>query len=117
MKKLGKKTISAVVLSEKDNLSEKDCALINISENLHRKDVSPFELGRICSWLKKEGMSSPEIGARLSMSKTKVQRSIGLYEMSIPEEEKKNVVYMDERRVGSKRSTKTGYPGCSCCGF
>ena len=76
--KLGWKSIDAHVTLSKD-VTEEDAIIINAVENLQRKDVSPFELGRIVSQLSKKGLSLSEIGARMGVPKSRLKQSIQLF--------------------------------------
>lgn len=91
--KLGRKTITAYVSDETEDYSETDVKILNVVENLQRKDITPLELGRICQDLKHIGMSDGEIGARLSITQKRVSEAIALYNMGIPEQLRKDVQY------------------------
>jgi len=102
-RKLGYKKILSNIFIGKDYENEKDRAFINIIENVQRKDISPFELGRICIWLKKEGLTSPEISIRLGCPKSKIMESMNLYNSSIPEDLQENIVYVGAGGTAIKR--------------
>lgn len=73
-KKLGWKKIPATV---SEDIALADLLLNNMSENIHREDISPFELGRICSRLEKElDMTRAEISARLSTPPGRIKDAI-----------------------------------------
>jgi len=75
-KKLGWKTIPArIFLEDEDELDEEEFLILNASENLHRKDVSLMELGRICEYLQKT-MSIGEIATNLNISPNKVNNAL-----------------------------------------
>jgi ParB/RepB/Spo0J family partition protein len=94
-KKLGWKTISAVIFSEKDeDMSEEQFFVINAIENLQQKPNSLFELGRICKILRKT-MSIGEIAVRLGIPKSRVDNA--LIEMSrIPPNWQKKIRIMGD---------------------
>jgi ParB/RepB/Spo0J family partition protein len=68
-KKLGYTKISANILDEP---TEQELLFINTSENLHREDLKPHELGRICLILNKQGLNKKEIATRLGLTEGKV---------------------------------------------
>jgi ParB family transcriptional regulator, chromosome partitioning protein len=80
-KKLGYNTIPAVVADEVD---EKDHLIINTIENIQRRNVTPYELGRICIKLQKLGLTVGEISARLNATKGMVDKAIIIYKR-VPE--------------------------------
>jgi ParB/RepB/Spo0J family partition protein len=94
-KKLGWKTIPAVIFFEQDDaMSEEDFFVLNAVENLHHKQNSLYELGRICKILK-TSMSNSEIAIRLGISKQRVDSA--LVEMSrIPEKWQKKIKLIDK---------------------
>ena len=93
-KKLGHKTISAIIFSKKeDDLSEEEFYIINASENLHQNPNNLLELGRICRILRMS-MSISEISARLNIPKSRVDSA--LTELSrIPEQFQKRIRLMN----------------------
>lgn len=75
-KKLGFKTIPAVIFSTKDEeMSEEQFFLINATENMQRRENNLKEFGRVCKILRKT-MSPSEIGKRLGVPKSRVERAI-----------------------------------------
>lgn len=93
--KLGWKTITAKILGE---LSFEDLLIINTSENLHRKENTVAELGRICHLLEEKGLSKGEIAVRLAIPMQRVVIAINSFE-KIPEKHRSDIVFMQ----GSKR--------------
>jgi ParB/RepB/Spo0J family partition protein len=76
-KKLGWKSIAAVIFSEKDEeMTEEEFFVINAIENLQQKPTSLFELGRICKVLKRNNMSIGEIAVRLGVTKSRVESAL-----------------------------------------
>ncbi len=105
-KKLGNQRIMAAVM-DAEELTETEVMLLNISENLHRKDVSPFELGRVCVTLHKI-MTTPEIAARLSLPITRVASAIRLFNLNIPDDEKTKTIFASrpaEKKKGKVPAT------------
>lgn len=81
-KKLGWKTISASVL-EVD--SENDRDILNLVENMKRKNTTLSEDGRIFSILESRGLTKAEIGARLGISLSRVETALWAFQR-VPEE-------------------------------
>ena len=57
-----------------DKLEEKDFLVLNLTENIHRKDITPFELAKACKTLKNLGLNDNEIAVRLSIPVSRVKR-------------------------------------------
>ena len=76
IKKLGWSKILAKI---EGKLSSDKVITLNIIENIQRKDITPFELGRICNKLHSMDYSIKEISARLSITNKKVENSIRLF--------------------------------------
>lgn len=89
-RKLGYNTIPAVMGKVKEL---KDLLIVNVIENIQRKDISPFELGRVCAKLKDQSMTNGEIGARLSIATSRVKAAIDAYNHT-PAELRHKVVFM-----------------------
>lgn len=62
VQKLGMKDIKATIYQDEDNQT---IDLMNLTENIQRKDVSLAEAGRYIKILKDEGMTSAEIAVKL----------------------------------------------------
>jgi ParB/RepB/Spo0J family partition protein len=76
-KKLGWKTIPAKISDEPDL---KDFLLLNVTENIQRKDVTVIELGRVCDRLKRQmDMNEKEIATSLSIPLGKVKDAMSIY--------------------------------------
>lgn len=76
-KKLGWKKIPASI-SEDMDLAE--LLSRNMAENIHREDISPLELGRICHRLKTElGLSIGEIHSKLSIPISRINAAISSF--------------------------------------
>ena len=98
--KLGWKTITAKILGE---LTYEDLLIINTSENLHRKEITVAEFGRICHLLEQKGLSKGEISVRLGVTTQKVTLAIDNFN-KIPEKHRNDIVFM--RDVKKKRLGK-----------
>ena len=71
-KKLGYNLIDAIIFFKKDQIMlEEMFYVLNASENLHRKDITFLEFGRVCKILS-QTMNRSEIASRLGVSKRKV---------------------------------------------
>lgn len=90
-KKLGYKSIPCIV-SDKE-LDEDSFLADNVAENLHRKDLTPIEFGKVCLNYKSKGYSISEICAVLSSPKNKVENAIKMMG-SVPEEIHKDLAYI-----------------------
>jgi ParB family chromosome partitioning protein len=75
-KKLGYVTIPAVM---EGKIDVADHLVINAIENIQRRDVTPYELGRICVKLIKLGLNKSEIAARLNTTKSRVEGAISVH--------------------------------------
>lgn len=100
VKKLGWKTVPATV-SEDMEIAE--LLVNNMAENIHREDIIPVELGRICFRLKSEmGLSVSEISAKLSLPVSKVNGALDAYR-GLPDKYRNKVSY-----VGSGGKNRNG---------
>ncbi len=97
-KKLGFKTIPAII---EDEPSLSELLITNAIENLQRKDVTPYELGRICDRLLKLDLSAGEISARLGIVQTKVNTALIVYK-ELPKELRDKVTFMGAGKPARK---------------
>lgn len=89
--KLGWKTIPAVI---GEPIELKDHLLLNITENIQRRDPSPMELGRACDRLKTEmDMTDGEIAQRLGVPSARVKQAIEVF-TKVPSAHRKKVRFM-----------------------
>ena len=77
LKKLGIETVPAVIIEEE--FTEVGFLTKNAIENIHREDVNPIELGKVCSIFSEQGFSPSEISAKLHIPTTRVKMVTGLY--------------------------------------
>ena len=89
-KKLGYKTIKAVV---KDNVDDEDVLVMNLTENIQRKNINSIEIGRICQILAEKGLSLQEISSRLGISSGRVKICLSAYKQT-PKEFRDKVTYV-----------------------
>lgn len=104
-KKLGWKEIPVSIIADKD-ITEEEFLIHNAIENLHRKDITLFELGRTCDALNTRGLSISEIAARLTIPKIRVKDAISNYKV-IPANFRKKTGYMLDK---DKRNKKGNVP-------
>lgn len=98
MKKLGRKTVPAVVIGKDVNKT-----VANIVENLQRDNVSLYEVGRgIHELMTKDKLSKSEVTSRLSTNKSFVNKALDAYECT-PQKFRHKVVSMDASTKGNKR--------------
>lgn len=90
--KLGWKKIPTSIFSE--DMSVADIRINNLAENIHREDILPIELGRICHQLKTDmGLSTSEIAAKLSINKTRIDRALDMFNQ-MPTKHRNRVAYI-----------------------
>lgn len=99
--KLGYETIPATVAEKTE---EKKLLLLNITENLQRKDPSYVEFGRAIEKLSKMNMNEKEISIRLGIPEDKVKMILTTY-TRLPEKHRNKVEFM-----GKGSSTKGKIP-------
>jgi len=89
-KKLGLKTIDVVY---KDNVTDLDLVVLNLIENMNRKDINSIEIGRQCKvLLEKFNLSEPEIAKALGIVERRVRICITAFERT-PEEFRTSITY------------------------
>ena len=101
-RKLGHNYIEAIV---KDELDNDEFLLVNLVENIQRKDIKITELARIVSDLQTMGFTVGEIASRLSMPKTRIQKALNAYD--VPIKYRKKVKFFDKGE-----SKKGNIPAC-----
>lgn len=90
-RKLGHTYIDARVVGI--DLSDQDFASLNLSENFHRSDNTPMEMGKAFKHYADDfGMSISEIAARNSIPANTVQVALSLYR-EVPEEFMKDIEF------------------------
>lgn|SRR3990167_8510776 len=90
-KKLGWTKIPVVI---KNANKVNDILSLNIIENVQRKNLSPYEVGRIVSKLVDEKMNLKEIAVRLSIPLSRVKNSLEQYN-HIPKGYQSKIKFMD----------------------
>lgn len=102
--KLGFDKIPAQIM---EKLSEQDLLLVNSSENLHREDLKPHEVGRICIILQKQGLNYKEIATRLGLTEGRVRDCMSILR-EVPKELLKDIQNVtNTRNVEGKLSVTT----------
>ena len=72
--------------------SSQDLLILNTVENFHRKDNTPLEFAKIVSDLREMGLTTAEIGVRLSVTKNKISVALNLLQ-AVPESQRKHLTY------------------------
>lgn len=88
--KLGWRNIPAKLLGE---LDYEEMLIVNTSENLHRKEITVAEFGRVCDMLKNKGLSKGEIGVRLGVPPKRVDDALNVFK-KIPLKHRKDIIFM-----------------------
>jgi ParB/RepB/Spo0J family partition protein len=95
-KKLGLKKLSAVIV-DSEEMSEEDFLIHNAIENIQRKEITTYELGKTCQVLREKNYSINEIAVKLSLSNAKVRNALSDFSR-IPVEYRPRVVYLKNNR-------------------
>jgi len=101
MKNLG---YDKVMVDFFEDVSDDDLMIMNLSENLKRKNISCIEIGRICQTLLENGMHKNEIAAKLSISISRVSSCLLTYEIT------KGTPFEDVVMFGNTGASKKGIP-------
>jgi len=97
-KKLDWKTNPAVIVQEV--FSEEDFLAKNTIENLHREEINPVELGRVCQLFTKNHDFSPsEIAAKLHISNKQVSVAMSIYKR-LPKEYRDVIGFVPRGKAG-----------------
>lgn len=99
--KLGWKTITAQI---RPAIKDKEHLILNLTENLQRKDPSFPELGRAIGRLEKMKLTMAEISARLGIPLNKVRSIYRAYE-SLPAKHRNKVKYAGKPGARTKDGT------------
>lgn len=103
-KKLGYTTIPSVIEDEPDLAT---LLITNATENVQRRNITPYELGRICYRLSELGLSAGEIASRLGMDTQKIKMVQVLYEQ-IPENMRSKITFMAGSGANKKGKLPAG---------
>lgn len=101
--KLGFTNIPVIVHERK---KESDIDLKNLTENIQRRNIGLAEAGRYIELLKKEGLTTGEIGVRLGVTRGYISACLQAYE-EVPAKFRNDLELAIG--AGSKRETKKGY--------
>lgn len=102
-KKLGNKTIPVIW---KENISDDELLVMNLTENIQRKSIASMEIGRICNLLAERGLTLGEIATRLSIPTQRVKVCMEAYKRT-PSEFKgriKHVIAGNDKSSGIPES-------------
>jgi len=99
-KLIGWKTIPAIVFDDMHDLN--DFLADNTAENIHRKDLTPVELGRVCAHYLKKGVGYSEIASILSIPKKRVLTAMKIF-TNVPKKYESDIQYIPPSRNRDKR--------------
>ena len=88
-------------IGKEDNLKKEDFITLNLAENIHRENITPFELSVACRRLMELGLSISQIAIRLSQPKNRI-RDVLQISRTMPRELKESVF------VGENKKKRTG---------
>lgn len=106
-KKLGLKDIEVIL---KENISDKELILLNLTENIQRRSVSSIEIGKQCETLvQNKNMNQSEIAVALGITVGRVNTCLMAYRRT-PEEFVKDISYgaMTEKTRGIPENVLVG---------
>ena len=84
--------LEPIGITARADFSEEKFLTDNVAENIHRKDISPIELAKVCKRLSDKGYSISEIAVALSKPIDRIRKSLILLKR-LPEEYHKDLVY------------------------
>lgn len=94
-RKLGWVTIPCLVM---DDMGQEEFLTTNIAENIHREDITPVELGRMCVKLKEQlNASNREIAVLLNFRASVIDRCIVLWN-ELPPKFRKDVAFQNKSK-------------------
>ena len=62
-----------------DDVDDNELLVMNVVENIKRKNIGSVEIGRMCNLLKKNGLSSKEVAERIGIKPTRVESCLACY--------------------------------------
>lgn len=77
---LGYEEIPAIIF---DDIDDEELLVVNVVENIKRKNISAIEIGRICKILQDKNMTMLEIAKKLDIPESRVKSLILTYEHTI----------------------------------
>lgn len=86
-----------------DDVSDSELLILNIIENIKRKNIGSIEIGRACKKLRETGMTNSEIAEKLNISKSRVEGSIRAFEVVVGTPFEKLVIF---GKLGSGKARK-----------
>lgn len=92
------------VVPERDFVEEEHL-VVNATENIQRKEISPAELGKLCLKLQKKGLTRKEIASRLSIPLGRIESALNLVR-KVPKEYLDDVGFIPSTDFKSKKSGK-----------
>lgn len=86
----------------------KDLKILNLSENLQRKDITAYQEGKVIYELMEEdGMTIKEISVRLGSNLARIKRSLHLFQ-DLPKEWRSKVINVSSTAGNTRHITKKG---------
>lgn len=105
--KLGWTTIPAIVNEESAIIDLKQFINLNLSENLHRENITAYEEGRMYDILhEQEGLSVSEIAVLVNQARSRIDQCLKLYKTA--PEEIRDLIKMGDNK--QRRSGSAGIP-------
>jgi hypothetical protein len=94
--------LQPIGVSLEEEITAEDFLTRNLTENIHRSEISPFEISMACKTLKELGLTTSQIAIRLSQPKNRIKSIINLTEAGLHEDLKNSFI------VGENKKNKSG---------
>ncbi len=102
LKKLGRKSLEVgQEIKMVNKTSSQDLLILNTVENFHREENTPLEFAKVVSDLREMGLTTAEIGVRLSVTKNKILVALKLLQ-AVPEKLREHISYGGAGMGGKK---------------
>lgn len=93
--------LQPIGVSSEEDLTSEEFITRNLTENIHRSDISPFEISMACKRLKELGFNAGQIAVRLSQPLNRIKGIIKLTEAGLHEELKKTRIVGENKHLKS----------------
>lgn len=103
-KHLGLKTIRADIY---EGVSDTDLMILNLAENIKRRDITFIEIGRIVTLLKEQGLKPSEIAVKLNMALSRVTRLLHSYNAILGTEFENYISYKENQAAHKGKVSET----------
>lgn len=105
-----KLSMTSVPVRFLDNISDKELLLMNLQENLQRKDISSIEVGRLCDKMLKESsfnLTVGELSSRLGISESRLKVCLEIFKRLPPQfrNNVKNIHQQGKKKFGDLPET------------